>query len=338
MSFVRSGPRILIVETKEEQLFRAYIKAQFDQVELSEKVKNFEDIITVMNHHQTLVVIADNAKENIQNFDVTNSIIINDSAQSFLMRTINCGASSHVSYVRRAPRIIVMKVIGNIENMLGEIADDFRASIEPTKSVITSHSEGTVILLTRGNINKKLAFSDFYHKAVYTTEHFSETINNLDHHALKYINRSTENKDWFNLTIIIKDKFEDYKTHYDRLIYILDCLGAGMVLKEGWSEESSRFFSGSIGGGYKLTLYTYMEPLEIKKVLFSLEYMENGERIVDFDLYYKKKKIHWDELKIKGINTKENLSDHYRQELYKSLEEEDILYLQSLEDYIFASR
>jgi hypothetical protein len=120
------------------------------------------------------------------------------------------------------------------------------------------------------------------------------------------------------------------------MIYALDCLGAGMVLKEGWSEDSGRFFSST--GGYKVTLYTYMEPKEIKKVLFALEYMENGERIVDFDLYYKKKKIHWDEIKIKGISSKEKLSDYYRQELYKNLEEEDIRFISGLEDYIFATR
>lgn len=336
MSFVRSGPRILIVEAKDEHLFRSFLKTQFEQVEINDRVKTFEDIISVMNHHQTLIFIAENGKENVTRFDVEHCVIINDSAQSFLMKSLNQCNANNIAFVRRAPRIIVMKVIGNVENTINEITEDFRASVESTRTIINAHSEGTVILFTKGNINKKLEFADFYHKSVYTTEHFSETINILDHHALKYINRNTENKDWYNLTINIKDKYEDYKTHYDRMIYALDCLGAGMVLKEGWSEDSGRFFSST--GGYKVTLYTYMEPKEIKKVLFALEYMENGERIVDFDLYYKKKKIHWDEIKIKGISSKEKLSDYYRQELYKNLEEEDIRFISGLEDYIFATR
>jgi len=337
MSFVRSGPRMLIVEVKDETLFRNFLMNHFTHMEISDRVKNFEDIISVMNHHQTLIYIAKNARENIEFFDVSNCIILEDSAQSFLMKALNCSVSGCIAHVRRAPRIIIMKVIGNIENTVAEIAEDFKASIEPTKTVINAHSEGTVIMFTKGNINKKLEFSDFYTKAVYSTEHFSETINDLDHHALKYFNRNTENSEWINLSINIQDKYEDYKTHYDRVVYTLDCLGAGMILKEGWVQETSRFFATQ--GVYKVLLYTYMTPIEIKKVLLALEYMENGERIVNLDLYdSKKKKVHWDEVKVKGINTKEGLSSHYRHQIYKNLEDEDILYLRSLEDYIFASR
>ncbi len=336
MSFVRSGPRILIVEVSDEAIFKSFLTTHFDHMDITGKVKSFEDIISLMNHHQTLIYIAPNAKENIEKFDIDHCIILNDSAQSFLMKALNCNVSGVVKHVRRAPRIIVMKVIGNIKNTVAEIAEDFKAVIEPTKTVINAHSEGTVILFTKANINKRLEFSDLYSESVYTTEHFSETINSLDHHALKYINRNTENKDWYNLTINIRDRYEDYKTHYDRLIYILDCIGAGLILKEGWTEDTGRFFSTV--GVYKVILYTYMEPTEIKKVLLALEYMENGERIVDFDLYYKKKKIHWDEVKIKGIGSNDLLSQHYRAQLYKSLDDADIEYLRSVEDYIFASR
>jgi hypothetical protein len=336
MSFVRSGPRMLIVEPKDETLFRSFLISHFDHFKIPESIKTFEDIVSVMTHHQTLIYITKNAKVNITQFEIDSCVILEESCQSFLMKALNSNGSALITYVRRAPRIIIMKVIGSVEKTVDDIAEDFKATIESTKTILSTHSDGTVIFFTKGNINKKLAFSDFFAKAVYTTEHFSTIINILDHHALKYINRNTENKDWYDLTINIRDKYEDYKTHYDRLIYTLDCLGAGMVLKEGWSEETGRFFSTT--GVYKLTLYTYLEPIEVKKILLALEYMENGERIIDFDLYYKKKKIHWDEVKVKGINPRESLSYHYRQSLYKSLDDEDIEYLRSVEDYIFASR
>ena len=292
MSFVRSGPRILIVETKDENLFRSFLSTHFSKVEIGEKIKTFEDIISLMSHHQTLIYISENAKEPIHDFKVEKCIILEDSAQSFLMKALNCSASNVISYVRRAPRIIIMKVIGNIEKTVEEIADDFKATIEPTRTVINTYSEGTVILFTKGNLNKKLEFHDLYEKSVYTQEHFSDTINMLDHHSLKYINRSGTANDWCNLTINIRDKYEEYKSHYNRLIYVLDCLGAGMILKEGWTEDTGLFFSSN--AGYKVVLYTYLSAVEIKKVLLALEYMENQERIVDFDLFDKKKKIHWD--------------------------------------------
>ena len=116
----------------------------------------------------------------------------------------------------------------------------------------------------------------------------------------------------------------------------MHALGAGLVLKEGYSEDLSRFFTTV--NVYKVVLYTYMNPLEIKKILVALEYIENGERIVDFDLYYKKKKIHWSDVKVNGIKSPDKLSEHYRHTLYKSLKEDDIQYLRAIEDTIFATR
>lgn len=336
MSFVRSGPRILLVVPKDEESFKSFLKTHFDYMEIGGQSKTFEDIISVMNHHQTLIYITSKADEGIVDFEVSKCTVINESAQNFLMECLNTNASHNIERVKRAPRIIIMKVLGDIERTVNDIADDFKASLEQTKTVLRKHEEGTVIMFTKGNLNRVLEFSQLHPVSVYTSEHFSETINSLDHHALKYINRNTENCDWFNLTINIRDKYEDYKNHYNRLIYALDCIGAGMVLKEGYSEDNSRLFSTS--NVYKIILYTYMEPTEIKKVLLALEYMENGERIVDYDLYYKKKKVHWSDIKTSNLKSAEKLSDYYRHKLYESLEPDDIEYIRSIEDTIFASR
>lgn len=336
MSFVRSGPRILIVVPKDEAAFKLFLSTHFECMVLNSQIKTFEDIISVMNHHQTLIYTTQRANDKIEDFEISKCTVINESAQGFLMKCLNSTSSENIEFVRRAPRIIIMKVLGDVERTLMDIADDFKASVEPTKTILRDHADGTVILFTKGNLNKVLEFSQLYHQGVYTAEHFSETINNLDHHALKYINRNTAHCDWYNLTINIRDQYEDYKNHYNRLIYALDCIGAGMVLKEGYSEDTSRIFSTT--NVYKVILYTYMEPTEIKKVLLALEYMENGERIVDFDLYYKKKKIHWTDIKVNNIKSSERLSEYYRKELYKSLEPDDVEYIRSIEDYIFASR
>ena len=62
MSFVRSGPRMLIVEAKDENVFRSFLKAHFEPLMFNDQIKNFEDVISVMNQHQTLIYLADNAK------------------------------------------------------------------------------------------------------------------------------------------------------------------------------------------------------------------------------------------------------------------------------------
>lgn len=336
MSFVRSGPKILIIESDNEAALKRFISAHFVTMAIPEGIASFEDVISDMNQCQTLIILSENAKENINRFDMERCVIINEGAQNFLMFAINQGVSGLIKHVRKAPRIVVMKVIGNMDNTIESIADDFKGTIEPTNAIFGEHSEGTFICFTKANINKKIVFADLYKNAVITDVHFSEVIKSLDNHSLKYINRNMDKQEWYDLTIKIYDSYEAYKIQYDRLTYILDKLGAGIILREGWGEDAAKIFL--IVGVYKVTLFTYMKPHEIKKILLALEYMENGERIVDYDLFYKKKKIHWDDVRIKTIKGKEALSLYYRKELYKLLDDENILELRSMEDYIFSSR
>jgi hypothetical protein len=257
-------------------------------------------------------------------------------AQNFLMSFINLGHASLISFVRRAPRLIIMRVIGDMEGTIHDIAEDYEATTEPTKEIFTRHSEGTVILFTECNLNKKLEYSELSKQALYTPLHFSEVIHSLDLHALKYSNRNLKDTVWNEMTIKILDKYGAYKVQYDRLIFVLDHLGAGILLKEGWSESPLRLFSSE--DYYAVNYFTYLSPQEIKKILLALEYMENGERIVDFELFFKKKRIHWDEVRTKDNLSREALSQHYRHELYRDLAQEDIDRLKAMEDYIFASR
>ncbi|MBF4693007.1 hypothetical protein [Fusibacter ferrireducens] len=336
MSFVRSGPKVLIIEPENEMHFKQFIIKHFESKLLHETVLTFNDAISEMNQHQTLVYLADNAKENIQKFNREKCIIINEGAQNFLMFAINQNMASEIRQVRKASRIVIMQVISNMDSTIENVADDFDGVIEPIKESFNGHTQGTVICFTKANINQKVQFSDLYERAVFTEIHFSEVIKTLDNHSLKYINRNLDKQQWYDLTIKIYDSYEAYKLQYDRLIHVLDKLGAGIILREGWGEDAAKIFL--IVGVYKVTLFTYLTPHEIKAILLALEYLENGERIVDYDLFYKKKKVHWDEIRIKGIKGKEALSLHYRKELYKKLEKKDIDKLLDLEEYIFVSR
>ncbi|MBE0449509.1 MAG: hypothetical protein IBX70_01565 [Clostridia bacterium] len=336
MSFVRSGPKILIIEPSDREQFKSFVKSHFVSEKVKSDAKIFEEIISEMKPSQTLLYLADYARENIINIDVRNCIIINESPQIFFMRLINSNMGSLIKYVRKSPRIVIMKVVGNMDSTVSCIAEDFNAVIEPTRTIFSLHSEGTIICFTRGNINKRLEYSDLNTSSIYTEAHFSEVIDVLDHHALKYINRNLDENKWYDLTVKIQDNYDAYKIQYDRLVYIFDQLGVGIVLKEEWGEDGMKFFASN--EAYQLVLYTYMKPEEVKKILLALEYMENGERIVNYDLFYKKKKIHWNDIGIKGYTEQSDLSRHYRQILYKQLESDEINKLTEMEDYIFATR
>lgn len=336
MSFVRSGPHIVIVEPVDPNSFINYLKLHFDGRRVEDNTLKFNEIVSELQSDQTLIYITDSGVENIVKIDVTNCIIIDVSPQAIMMSLINMKMCDMIRFIRKSPRTVFMKLIGDPEQTIREISVDFEGIIEFTNSVFNNHSEGTIILFTKGNIHKRLRESELYNEAVYTTKMFSEVINTLDHHSLKYVNRNVKEDLWVELIIKIQDDGEAYKTQYERLMMVLDQLDVGIVLKESWGEEGIKIFSSC--EVYELTLFTYLKPLEVKKILFALEFLENGERIVNYDLYQKRKKIHWDDLKEAGITDQSKLSAHYRQLLYEGLDQDDIHRLIGYDDFLFASR
>jgi len=83
-------------------------------------------------------------------------------------------------------------------------------------------------------------------------------------------------------------------------------------------------------------LFTFYTPVEVKKILMALEYTIEGKRLVDFDLYYKNKKVYWYEVNKNRGKGKEKLDEAklYRQDLYKKLNPEDIETLEAMEKSI----
>lgn len=336
MSFVRSGPHIIIVEPVDQNAFMNFVKLHFDGKRVQDQKLRFDEIVSELQSDQTLIYVTDSGVENILRIEVTSCVVIDVSPQVFMMSLINLKMCDLIRFIRKSPRTVFMKLISEPEKTIQEIANDFDGSVEFTNSVYNKHSEGTIILFTQGNIHKKLRENELYNEAVYTTKVFSEVINTLDHHSLKYVNRNVKENLWVELVIKIQDDVEAYKIQYERLMMVLDQLDVGIVLKESWGEEGIKIFSSC--EVYELTLFTYLKPLEVKKILFALEFLENGERIVNYDLYQKRKKIRWEDLKVAGITDQSKLSAHYRQMLYENLDEDDVEKLRGFDDFLFASR
>lgn len=337
MSFVRSGPRLLTLVPKDHKSFLRFLKDTFSVVEGTETLERFEDVISMAEHHQTVVCLSEGAHTaDIRDLNPSQSVVLNMSAQAFLMALINSGGAEAVTHISRAPRLIIMKIIGDVDHAVERVAEDFKAGIEPTRDILGLYDSGTIIFFTQANINKNLNYSDFYPRAIYTADHFSEVINTLDHHALKYVNGGNGESKWAPCTIVIKDSREAYKLHCDRLMAVIDSLGMGMVLRDGWTETGGLLFGGD--RVYEIVLYTYWEPMALKQILMALEFMENGERIATFDLYFGRKRIGPPESAKKSGDAPESVSARYRKMLYESLTEGERQRLIGIEDYIFATR
>ncbi len=336
MSFVRSGPKILIVEPADFSTFKSTMLNRYQCKEMPEEAHSFAEVLSYMRRNETLLYIAENGRENISVFEQDRCLRAPEGAQNILMDLINNGHTQLIRYVRKAPRIVIMKIIGDIKGTVTSVADDFHTEEKSLIEALGENSKGTIICFTASHLDRKVHFNELYKGAVYTTYHFSEVVNKLDSQSLKYINRNMGQEMWYDLKIKIYDSYGDYQSQYDRLRYILDKLDVGLILREGWGEDAANIFQ--IVEIYEVNLFTYYSPQALKKVLLALEYMKNGERIVDYDLFRKRKKIHWDDIRTKEIKTKVALSAYYRKELYDKLDSESIRALEDMEETIFVSR
>jgi hypothetical protein len=112
----------------------------------------------------------------------------------------------------------------------------------------------------------------------------------------------------------------------------------GMVLGESWTKDFAVMLYWVLT--YQVRLFTFHTPAEIKKILMALEYSVEGDRLVDFDLYYKNKKIYWYDVNKDRGKGKSKLDEAkiYRQNLYEKLSSEDIKTLEEMEKTIRMKR
>jgi hypothetical protein len=89
---------------------------------------------------------------------------------------------------------------------------------------------------------------------------------------------------------------------------------------------------------YRVRFFTYYDPIYIKKILLGLEYLDNGTRIVDYDLFYKRKKLYWAETVEKGAGERHLIAAKYRKEILSKLSAAQTEKLHEIEQDILASR
>ncbi|HSN66458.1 MAG TPA: hypothetical protein VLS94_07445, partial [Fusibacter sp.] len=156
-------------------------------------------------------------------------------------------------------------------------------------------------------------------------------------HGLQYLNVGISNKDWFEIEIRIFDRYSAYKLHYDRLLEVIESLELGYVLGESWSKDYPRLFMSVVV--YRIRFFTFNEPSMIKNMLLGMEYLSDGTRIVDYDVYYNQKKLYWtDQREKKDPATRHLLGLKYREEILSRLSQESVDKLTRLEEEIIRTR
>lgn len=341
MQLFKNCPNILIIYTKDfVQLIKKF-EETFPLVEESSLEINanrrIKQVFNFAKENQTIILITEKLSDFVNVSDIKEAMVIDRKLNSILVELINYPfLTEAIEKIRKGPDLITMKNYGDIEKFFESIKKDLKAHEGETFDLLELNNKGTIVTFTNYNINNHLSVNALYKKSLYTNYSKEEVINRIGNNGIKYINDSISKKGWNEYKIKIYDTYDQYNYHYTRLLYIIDLVNLGLVLNEGWGQDAGTLFKHV--PVYELYLYTPMPPKEIKEILVGSEYLETGERIVDLDLFHKKKKIKWSVLKTEDVFKKEAVGIKYRKKLLSNFSQEEIDELNKIEKVIKNSK
>ncbi|HYE10635.1 MAG TPA: hypothetical protein VEF53_10700 [Patescibacteria group bacterium] len=333
-SLVRSGPKMLLIESTDINTLKNYMIEQFDAAVEHEFNLAFEKA----NEDFTILFLTKQMQDIVTEKDIVGTIIIAEESDVILCKLINDNQTALLGKIRTAPRIIMVRALGNMEKVIQEIHADHGGSFGTFMELWNAGNEkGTLVAVTDKPLHRSMRINDLYEKCLYTDQRFYPLFKGIRLHALKYLNKGLGNKDWYEIEIRIYDRYSAYDLHYERLAKVLDFLDLGIILGESWTKDYPRFMMAV--GVYRLRFFTFHDPKYIKKMLVGLEHLEDGTRIVDYDVYYQRKKMDWTDARLADDpHLRHLLGLKYRAEIYARLTPQEAESIKHQEEEILKTR
>lgn len=333
LSLVRGGPKVLLFESSSIQELKNYFIKEKNAC-----AYNYHDAFEKAGEDDTILYILEEISDVVDLSQANEILVINEEPDVILCNLLNDKKSHLVSRSRIAMRLIILRAMGDMERVIKEIKDDYECIEGNLMDLLNSYNEkGTAVAITDKPIHRTLSLiNDGYKKALFVKEKYRPLMRGLRSNALKYLNSGLGNKDWYELEIRIFDRYSEYKLHYERLFNIMEWLELGIILGESWGKDNPRpMMSVEV---YRVRFFTYYDPIYIKKILLGLELLDDGTRIVDYDLYYNRKKLNWSDAADEGIRLRHLIGEKYRKEILSKLSSKEIEELYEMEDKILATR
>ncbi len=338
LNLVRGSCKVVKIESHDLPKLINFISTQFEvsvQGEFTEQRLN--DIFAASQEGNVIVLVTKEMKENLTEKDMSYLILLKVELDELLSAFVNNRIQSPiVNNIKLSPRLLIVRTVGQVEKVITQVEKDIHGTIEDTEHVYDKSSSGTIVLFSNNALHKPINIMTTYAKCVHTTASYYEVLRYLRNQNLKYLNIGIDNNDWFELKIKIYDAYGHFDLHYKRMRYILEKLEMGIILGETWGKDVASVFQTV--GIYKVRFFTFKDPLEIKKILVGLEYLNEDERICDFDLYVKKKKIRWDQVRTDTIKGKRELGVFYRKNMLNQLSDEEKQMLFEMDNEVRATR
>ncbi|KRQ87882.1 hypothetical protein ABG79_00047 [Caloramator mitchellensis] len=334
LSFFRGGPKLVVFGSRNISSLNEFLVDNFKGV-----ITDLDNALEISDENSTIVFITEPGKRFAHYDDIKSIILLPVSSDEFFSGMFNTIGNNLILDCHIAPGILIMRTLGDCEKVIQSVQETYGGEIYPLhESLDRGTFNDTVICFTDKPIDKKNKLSDLNEKTLLVKINYHELNRKIRNQALRFLNEGLVGVDWNEINIRIYDRYSKYKLHYDRLCIILDNFDIGLVLGETWTKDYPRFMMSVLV--YQVRLFTLMYPVEIKRILLGLEYLDDGERIVDLDLIFKNKKVDWPEAKDKNTKGYDRwqLGLKYRREILEKLDEDSIKKLYRIEDEIRKSR
>lgn len=333
VELLRTGPGILLIDTQEEERLRTYFR-----VTSAQGLFSLMDAFSFATEGETIVLLASSDERVVRASDEKNALVITDEPSVILAGLINSGFACSIRRTKIVSRTIIMRAMGDMEKVFDELQEDYKGVEGSLMEFINSNLEqGVIIALTDKSLNRQVTLSDIYmEKCLLVSDNYFTLYKELRSNALRYLNSGLKNRVWYEMDIRIYDMYGAFQLHFDRLMNVLTELEMGIVLGSTWSKDYPKMLLAV--DVYSVRFFTFYEPSYIKKILLGMEYVDDGTRIVDYDLYMGKKKVSWRTLTTDRKMTRDELGLHFRKETLSNLTQLEVKKIYEMEEKVMESR
>ena len=327
LSLVRSGPTIIKIKANSDPL---RLIESIERISFSRETNEIESYNNA-GEGDTLVFFYRENEEDLSTYQTTMP------PTTVLSNIIQQNLCSEVDDIQITPPNIMMRLLGNIDAGIDKIAVDFNAREAERNELVHFMDEKAVLVnFTMAPLNRLVPLNEFYKRALLIDKPYGHLLVYLRAKAQEYLSIAMGGPDLKELEITLFDAMDQFNLHYQRLIATLQGLDFGIVTGEDWIPEYTIGLRKS--EVYSVRLLSPFSGRELKQICIGLEYNQQGERVVDFDVYEGKKKIGWaaERKNFSGLTRKE-IGSVYREKLMNRLPAEAKTFLIILEAQVYKS-
>ena len=327
MLLFRMAPRYLFLRSEViDEL------AEFLVENLNGQIVSLKEGMKIADEYSSICFLTDIHNEKTYIEDSKKIVLVNDGSSAILASILNNQKSYLLHKVDAGPTSIIMRIPGDENVILDRLTSIFNGkAVNLIDGIGIGEKNDTIISFTNEELSGSVTNIKNKHLLIHQPARIVKDKLRLE--GLRIITQSLDDSQWYELRINIYDSRGKYKDHYERLMYVLSTLEVGMILGESWTKDYAVMLYSVMT--YQIRLFTFTNPIDIKRILLSLEYTLEGKRLVDFDLYYKNKKISWVSVTTpKSKKPKIQVAAECRLNLYKRLEDENIKILEDMENKI----